>query len=52
MAAPFTLEQFTGVNNQTSANDMAPADLAACVNFDVNDAGGLVSRPEIGRAHV
>jgi len=45
MAAPFTLEQFTGVNNQTSADAMVPADLAACVNFDVNDAGALESRP-------
>lgn len=45
MVKPASFSKFAGVNNQTSADDMAPADLAACVNFDVNDAGALVSRP-------
>ena len=42
---PITLDQFTGINNQLSPEDMDKADLAACVNFDVNDAGALESRP-------
>lgn len=49
MAAPFTLEQFTGVNNQLSPEDMGKADLAACTNFDVNDSGSLVGRPGLER---
>ena len=49
MAAPFTLEQFTGVNNQLSPEDMGKADLAACINFDVNDSGSLVGRPGLER---
>lgn len=56
MAKPIIFKQFTGVNNQASADDMAPADLAACVNFDVNDSGSLVGRPGLelawtGEAH-
>ena len=39
MAKPILFNQFTGINNQLSPDDMDKADLAACVNFDVNDAG-------------
>jgi hypothetical protein len=42
-------KRFKGINNQREPEQMDGDDLASCVNFMLNDAGALVSRPGLTR---